>query len=261
MKDKQISEEELYDELDTMYRRVVDLEGKEAAPGDRSGPRECKGAADKPASPHEEVILLPREEILAMPGKPFKRKSRQNEKWSYRRIFMITMSVPLILLAFILIITLVKVMIASRGPNSDHIQSSTRATPSELKGNPSALPSVQTEQKAAQEIEAKEEKAESVSQGIMKPDNPLAPDRYHAIQVGTFRNWEHACDLIEIFKGKGFDVYWISMERRNRGILYKVLVGRFMDGNEAAEFAKDKGILNDYPGSFILAISSSEIGH
>ena len=94
----------------------------------------------------------------------------------------------------------------------------------------------------------------------MKPDNPLAPDRYHAIQVGTFRNWEHACDLIEIFKGKGFDVYWISMERRNKGILYKVLVGHFMDGNEAAKFAKDKGILNDYPGSFIWGISSSEIG-
>jgi hypothetical protein len=32
MKDKQRSDEELFDELDTMYQRVADLEGKEAAP-------------------------------------------------------------------------------------------------------------------------------------------------------------------------------------------------------------------------------------
>jgi cell division septation protein DedD len=244
MEDKKLSEEELYDELDVMYRRVADLERMEAAPEDLSGLREYKQTADKAASTHGKVISLLYHEIRAILRKPF----------------MITMSVPLVLLASILIITLVKVMIASQGPNSDHIRSSTRGTPSELKENPSALPSVQTEQKAAQEIEAMEEKAKSVSQGIMKPDNPF-PDRYYAIQVGAFRNWENARDLIEIFKGKGFDVYWISMERRNKGILYKVLVGHFMDGNEAAEFAKDKGILNDYPGSFILAISSSEIGH
>jgi cell division septation protein DedD len=261
MKDKKLSEEELYDKLDIMYRRVADLERKDLEPEERTGPQEYKQTSDEPASTHEEVISLPREEILAVLGKPFKKKSRQNEKWSHSRMIMITMSLPLILLASILIITLVKVMIASQGPNSDHIQSSTRATPSELKENPSALPSVQTEQKTMQETETKEEKAESVSQGIMKPDNPLAPDRYHAIQVGAFRNWENARDLIEIFKRKGLDVYWISMERSNRGILYKVLVGHFMDRNEAAEFAKNKAILNDYPGSFILAISSSGIGH
>jgi cell division septation protein DedD len=112
-----------------------------------------------------------------------------------------------------------------------------------------------------QETEAKEEKAESVPQGRMKPDTPLAPNRYYAMQVGAFHNWENARDLVEVFKGKGLDVYWITTESRNEGILYKVLVGHFIDRNEAAEFMKDKSILNDYPGSFILAISSSKVGH
>jgi len=204
-----------------MYRRVADLERMEAAPEGLSGLQEYKQTADKPASTHEKIIPLLYHEIRAILGKPFKKKLRQNEKWSYRRMIVITMSVPLILLASILIMTIVKVTITSQNRNSDHIQSSTRATSPESKEHPSALPSVQTEKKAAQEIEAIEEKAASVSQGIVKPDNPLAPDRYHAIQVGAFRNWENARDLIEIFKGKEFDVYWISMERRNRGIYTK----------------------------------------
>ena len=92
---------------------------------------------------------------------------------------------------------------------------------SRVKRTPVCLAFGSDRTEGAQEIEAIEEKAASVSQGIVKPDNPLAPDRYHAIQVGAFRNWEYARDLIEIFKGKEFDVYWISMERRNRGIYTK----------------------------------------
>jgi hypothetical protein len=260
MKDKKISEEELYDELDVMYRRVADLEGKEAAPEVPSGPQEYKQTSDESASTHEEVISLPDHEIRAILGKPF-RKKPQNRKWSYRRMILIPMSVALILLTSLLIMTIVKVPITSQGPKSDHIQSSTRAIPPESKEDPSGLPSAQTEQKAIQETEAKEEKAESVPQEMMKPDTPLAPDRYYAMQVGAFRNWENARDLVEVFKGKGLDVYWISTESKNKGILFKVLVGHFMDRNEAAEFMKDKSILDDYPGSFILAISSSKVGH
>jgi septal ring-binding cell division protein DamX len=257
MKDKSISEEELYDELDAMYRRVADLQGKEAAPEDPIRPQEDGWTADEPASTHKEVILLPGDEISEISAKPLRNKQWQHKKWSYRRIIIVTLSFPLILLVSILVINIVKLMIAPKSPHLEPIQSSTRAIPTELKERASGLPSVQTEQKPMQEIEAKEEREESVPQGVTKPDKPVAPQKYYAIQVGAFRNLGNANELIEVFKEKGLDAYWISMPRRNGGILYKVLVGHFVDRNEAAEFVKDRNVLNDYPASFILPISSS----
>ena len=256
MKDKSISEEELYDELDAMYHRVADLQGKEAALEDPTGPQEYGRTADEAASTHKEFIPAPGDQIREILAEPLKRKQRQHKKWSYRRIIII-LSLPLILLVSIFVIKIVKPMIGSQGPHLEPIQSSTQATPSGSKEDVAGLPSVQTEQKGMQEIETKEEREESVPQGITKPDDSVAPKKYYAIQVGAFRNLENANELIEIFKEKGLDAYCISLSSRNGGIFYKVLVGSFVDRNEAAEFAKDRSVLNDYPGSFILPISPS----
>jgi cell division septation protein DedD len=259
MKDKPISEEELYDELDAMYRRVADLEGKEAVLEDPIRPQEYGWTSDEPASTHREFITPPGDEIRATLEEPLKKKRRQHKKWSYRRrVIIVTLSFPLILLVSILVINFVKGRIAFQGPPSEHVQSSTRATPSGSKEQVAGLPSVQTEEKATQEIEAKEERTEFVPQGTAKPDVPITPKKYYAIQVGAFRHLENANELIEVFKEKGLDAYWISMASRNGGILYKVLVGHFADRNEAVEFVNDKSVLSDYPGSFVLPISSSE---
>lgn len=257
MKDKPISEEELYDELDAMYRRVADLQGKEVALEDPIRPQEYGWTADEPASTRKEFISPPGDEIGEILAKRLKKNQRQHKKWSYRRMIIITLSFPLILLVSILVIKIVKLMIPSQGPHLEPIQSSTRAIPSGSKEHASGLPSVQTEQKAMQEIEAKKESEESVPQETTKPDDPVAPKKYYAIQVGAYRNLENANELIEVFREKGLDAYWISISSRNGGIFYKVLVGHFVDRNEATEFARDKSVLNDYPGSFILPISSS----
>jgi cell division septation protein DedD len=261
MKDKQRSDEELFDELDTMYQRVADLEGKEAAPQHPSTAYDYGETTEEAASSHGTVVSSPGHRTHAILEKPFKNKLGQNKKWFYRRIIIIPMSLSLILFALVLILTIVKPMITPRGSNLGYVQQSTVAPPSEFVEPPSASPSVQTEQEAMQNTEGNVEKKESISQGNKKVDSPFNQNGYYAVQVGAFYNWGNARDLMEAFNRNGLDAYWISRESRNRGILYRVFVGHFMDRNEAAEFVKGKRILNDYPGSFIRVLSSSEINH
>jgi len=261
MKDKQISEEELFDELDTMYRRVADLEKREATSEHDRSPYEYRQITDKATSTRGKIISFPEHRIRSIPGKPLKKKPEQNKKRSYR-LTIIATSFSLIMLTFILIITILKPMTPPQRFKIGDMHQLTVATPSASEKHPSESPPVQTDQDAMQNTQEEVEKAKSISpQGIMKPDNPLAQNKYYAIQVGAFRNWKNVRDLIEVSKKKGLDAYWISMESKNMGILYKVLIGHFMDTNEAAEFVKDKKILNNYPDSFIQEISSSEINH
>jgi cell division septation protein DedD len=260
MKDKQISDEELFDELDTMYRRVADLERREAASEHDRSHYEYRQITDKATSTRGKVISFPEHRIRGISGKPLKKKPEQNKKRSYR-LTIIATSFSLIMLAFILMITILKPITPPQRFKIGDTHQLTVATPSAPEKHPSESPQVQTDQEAMQNTQEEVEKAKSISQEIMKPDNPLPKNRYYAIQVGAFRNWKNVRDLIEVFKKKGLDAYWISMESKNMGTLYKVFVGHFMDTNEAAEFVKDKKILNNYPDSFIRDISSSEINH
>lgn len=260
MKDKQISEEELLDELDIMYRRVADIERREAASEHDSSPYEHGQIADKATSTRGKVISFPEHRIRAVPETPLREKPEQDKKRSYR-LTVIAASFSLIMLALILIITILKPMIFPQRSKMGDTHQSNVATPSALEKHPSESPAVQTEQEALQNTQGEVEKAKTISQGIMKPDNPLSQNRYYAIQVGAFRNWKNVLDLIEVFKKKGLDAYWMSMESKDMGILYKVFVGHFMDTDEAAEFVKEKKILNNYPHSFIREISPSKINH
>ncbi len=259
MKDKHRSDEELFDELDTMYQRVAGFEGKEATPEQPSTPYEYGETTKGVASSHGTVVSSTGIRTHATPGEPF--KPGQNKKWYHRRIIIIPMSLSLILFALILILTIIKPMITPRGSNLGYVQQKTVVPSAKLVEPPSASPSVQTEQEAMQKAEENVDKKESISQGNRRDDNPFTRNGYFAIQVGAFHEWENARDLMEAFKSEGLDAYWITRQRRNRGILYMVFVGHFMDRKEAAEFVKGKRILNNYPDSFIRMISSSEINH
>src|SRR5271157_6523968 len=98
MKDKEISEEELLDELDTMYQRVADIEKEEAA---------------EEAPPP----------LVIKPIKP-----KQKKKRSYRT-FIIMASLFLVILASILTITIVDPMNLLRRMKMGDTQPSTVATP------------------------------------------------------------------------------------------------------------------------------------
>jgi cell division septation protein DedD len=244
-----------------MYQRVADFEGREVASEHSSPPDEYGEMTEGAASSHGTVVSSLGYRTHAIPEKPFKKKRGRNKKWFYRRNLMIPMSFFLIALVFILIFAIVKPMITPRGSNFGYIQQKTVAPPSTFVERPPASPSAQTEQEARQNIEGNVEKKESISQGDKRANNLFTQNGYYAIQVGAFHNWENVRDLMEVFKGEGLDAYWISRGSGNRGILYRVYVGRFMERNEAAEFVKGKRILNDYPDSFIRVVSSSEMNH
>jgi cell division septation protein DedD len=272
MKDKEISEEELLDELDTMYQRVADIEKEEAA---------------------ETPTLV-------------RTKPKRNKRRSYRTVIVVIF-VFFIILASILAITIFDpitllqrltmrdkqpstvitspappkrstVVSSPVPPTPPSVATSPEASPPSSVGTsppapspPSAVPSpappkspsesfpVQTKQEPVRSPREEAEKPKSISQEIVKLNKPLPQGKYYAIQVGSFRDMENVRELTQVFKKEGLDAYWITMKSKGRGTLYRVLVGQFMDENEAAQFLKEKKILKNYPDSFIKEVSSSKI--
>jgi cell division septation protein DedD len=259
MKDKQKSEEELFDELDSMYQRVADLERNETATEPESHPNEYKQVTDQAVPTHEQVVSFSEDIIRATPENLLKKIPKPNKKRSYRLVIVAT-TFSLIVLVFFAIIIL-KTVINPQSSKKGIIYQPTVTVPFATKKYPPESPPVQMEQEAMKNTQEGGEAAGSISQGIMKPDKSLAPNRYWAIQIGAFHNLEYLHDLIEDLKKEGLDAYWISRGSDKRKPLYIVFVGRFMDTHEAAEFLKDKKILTHYPDSFVQEILSSEINH
>jgi len=272
MKDKEISEEELLDELDTMYQRVADIEKEE----------------EEQASP-----LLP---------PPQKIKPKQKKKRPYRTIIIMA-SVFFVVLASIFAITIFDPMALLERLKTGGTQSSTVATPPTPKKRspvapspaapkppavvtsqeppkpsaaatssapqpspsvapsptvspklPSESPPIQTKQEVVKRIQGEAEEPISKPQEIVKLNKPALPGKYYAIQVGAFRDMENVRELVEAFKKEGLEAHWVTMKG-----LHRVLVGQFTDENEAAAFLKDKKIFDKYPGSFVKEISPSKI--
>ncbi len=264
MKDKQIPEEELFDELDAMYQRVADIEKEEATE----------------VSTHGEAASFSKHRTRTAPEKPLKKKPGQNKKRSYRPIILATIA---IIFAFILAITFWKPMAILQLLKIGDTQQPTvpprplpRKPPSVV--TPPAPPTpptvatspappkppsesfpAQTKQEAVKSPQEEAEKAKPISREIVKPNKPIPQGKYYAIQVGSFRDMENVRDLIGVLKKEGLDAYWIPMKSKERGTLYRVFLGQFMDTNEAAQFLRDKKILKNYPDSFIQEVSSSGI--
>jgi len=273
-KNKPIPEVELFDELDAMYQRVADIEKEEATKVSSQEEVKNKNGGD-----------------LDMGSK---KKSGQNGKRPYRPIILGAIAV---LFALILAITFWKPTAVLQLLNLGGTQQPTLSTPLPPRPRkppsivtpaaPPAPPSIATSQtppppppvaassapppsppkslpaQAKQEAvnlpREETEKAKPMSQEIVKLNKPTPRGKYFAIQVGSFHDMENVRDLVGVLKKEGLDAYWITMKSKKSGALYRVLVGQFMDTNEAAQFLKDKKILKNYPDSFIQEISSSKI--
>jgi cell division septation protein DedD len=264
MKDKPIPEEELFDELDTMYQRVADIEKEEAAE----------------VSPRGEADLFSKDGTRVAPEKPLKKKPERNKKRSYRPMILGTIA---ILFAFILAITFWKPMAILQLLKMDETRQPTvpssplprkapsvvtppapptppavATSPASPKPSPEPAPA-QPKREVVKSPQEEAEKAKPIPQEIVKPDQPVLQGKYYAIQVGAYSDMENVRDLIGVFKKEGLDAYWISMKSKKEGTLYRVFVGQFKDEYEAAQFLKDKKILKNYPDSFIREVSSSKI--
>jgi cell division septation protein DedD len=287
-KDKQIPEEELFDELDAMYQRVADIEKEEATE----------------IFTHEEAPSSPTPGPRVAPEKPLRKRPGRNKKRSYRPMILGAIA---ILFALILGITFWRPMAilqllkigdgqqptvlprpaprkapaavtphpppvpptvttspappeppSTVTPPAPPTPSAVATSPAPPKPPSESAPAL-TKQEAMKSPREEAEKAKPIPQEIVKPNKPVPQGKYYAIQIGSFREMENVRDLIEVLKKEELDAYWITSKSKKRGALYKVFVGQFGDRNEAAQFQKDKKILKNYPDSFIQEISSSKI--
>ena len=271
-KDKQIPEEELFDELDAMYQRVADIEKEEATE----------------ILTHEEDTSSSTPGTRVVPEKPLRKKSGRNKKRSYRPVILGAIA---ILFALILGITFWKPMdilqllkigdvrqpaVPSRPtprkrpavvtPQPPPAPPTAVTSPAPSKP-PSAVtppapptpPTVATSP-APTKLPSEAVPAQTKQEAVKSP-TPPPQGKYYAIQIGSFREMENVRDLVELLKKEGLDAYWITSKSKKREALYKVCVGQFVDRNEAAQFQKDKKILKNYPDSFIQEVSSSSSSH
>jgi hypothetical protein len=248
VKDEQASEERLMGELDRMYRHVAYLESNKTTVEHDDNPYEYEQLPDPVADAHAKVIPFPGHKIHLPSEEPSEEEPELERKFSYRTHLIVASSF-LIFLAFILIMSPVRVMIVPRG--------SEKGASHQLAVPPSTIstPPIQRKEDVLQTVDEIGQKVDIVPQQTLNPISPFAQKRYYSIQVGAFRKRENASELIDALQKKHIEAYWIEMDSKSRGVIYTVFSGYFMDRKEAAKFMDDKDILDDYPDSFVREIS------
>jgi len=251
MKDGQASEENLMGELDRMYRHVADIESGQGVAEYNHDPKTHEQPSDQEVPTHAKIIPFPRHRMHLVSGEPSEASEeelRQKRKLSYRP-YLIVASFSLIFLAFAL------VMIPMKG---------IKTPPGSEKGEPHPLtfpihsqpsPPIQRERDAFQNIKDKQQKAGAMPNRTFGSNSAFTPKRHYAVQVGAFRHWENASQRIDALRKKDLEPYWVEIQNKSRGITYLVFSGYFADRNEAAEFLKRQGILNNYPDSYVREVS------
>lgn len=251
MKDDQASEEKLMGELDRMYRNVADIESCQTRVEHNHNPYEREQISDQEASPHAKIIPFPRDRIH-LPSGESSDASEEEPRWKRKRSYrpyLIVASFSLIFLAFALVNIPLKGMIVPLGSEKGDPHQSTFPIHSTLS------PPVHREEDVLQNIEERQQRAETMPHQTVESNSPFTQKRHYAVQVGAFRNWENASQRMDALRKKDLEPYWVEIQNKSRRIIYIVFSGYFTDRNEAAEFLKRKGILNDYPDSFVSEIS------
>jgi cell division septation protein DedD len=248
VKEEQASEEKLMGELDRMYRHVADLESDQAPVEHHHNPCEDEQISDLVGLSHEKIIPFPVHRIHLPPEEPSVEETRGKGKTSYRPYLMVA-SFVMVFLALIFFPPLVKKMIDP--PSSEKKDSHEFTYPALV----TSTPPVMREEDVSHPIGERRQKAEIVPHQTLKSFSPFTQKRYYTVQIGAFRNWENASELIDALQKKDLEAYWIEMDSKSKGSIYFVLSGYFINRNEAAKFMKEKDILKNYPDSFIRWIS------
>jgi DNA-binding response OmpR family regulator len=91
------------------------------------------------------------------------------------------------------------------------------------------------QQKPQQVIVEKKPAPPSAPPPKMKPEGkPM-----YSVQIGIFRNEANAIALTKKYKNSGYDVFTQKSTAKDKGILYRVLIGKFGNKKEATRFAKN----------------------
>lgn len=72
-----------------------------------------------------------------------------------------------------------------------------------------------------------------------------------AIQIKAVSDLEMTKEYTKMLKDEGIDAYWSEMNLKDKGTLYRILVGHFTSRGDALKYMKKNNIGGTYPGSFI----------
>jgi cell division septation protein DedD len=61
----------------------------------------------------------------------------------------------------------------------------------------------------------------------------------YSVQIGVFRSDDNANSLVKKYKEKGYDAFIQKSTTQDKGVLNRVLIGRFNKRKEAAVLAKN----------------------
>jgi hypothetical protein len=248
MKDKQASEENLMGELDRMYQDVAETESCQARVEHNQNSYEPQQILNHETSTHAKIIPFPGQRIHLPSEEPSGASEEEPERKHSYRLYLIVASFPLIVVVFVLIIIPLKGMMAL--PGSEKIER--HQLTSTIYSTPS--PPAQVEEGVLQDIGERQQK-ETMPYPTFGSNSPFAKKKYYAVQLGAFRNWEYASELIDALRKKDLEPYWIEIHGKSGRIIYVVFSGFFSQRNEAVEFLKCKDILDNYPDSYVREIS------
>lgn len=109
--------------------------------------------------------------------------------------------------------------------------------PVELHG--AEVVSSQEQQKQEQSIEELKPPpvSEPVTAPVTVPEPEPAGKTIYSVQLGAFKNKDNAVPLIKRYKEKGYEVFIHKGTAKDKGILYRVLIGKFEDRKESSKMA------------------------
>lgn len=71
------------------------------------------------------------------------------------------------------------------------------------------------------------------------PEAKPAGKAIYSVQIGAFKNWDNAEALIKQYKEKGYEAFIYKSTRKDKEILYRVLIGKFENKKEASKLTKN----------------------
>lgn len=269
-----MSEKDLFEDMDKMHERVGDIEKEEAAEApmpEKEKPKPKEKRSSRPIVIIALIVCIILAGILAFPSLKEMIAPLLSKKSQTPPPFVATPPVP-------------KAKPFAPPPVPKE-QEPVKIPPKEVKKAkpvPPAPPPTPKEQEAMKilpkeaektkpvppppptpkEQEAKKippKEVEKTKPKITKPAKPLSRERYYTIQAGAFHNLEYARERLEMLQRDGLDAYLTKFEGKKRGTFYRVFVGHFKDEKEGTQFLKEKGILINYPGSFVRREPSFEL--
>ncbi len=246
MRDDQASDETLMKELDRMYLRIADLEKPQALA--QNNPDDRGQDSGQEAKIHEKIIPFPKARIPVASRKTSEDKLEYKRKPWYRSYLILPFPVIILLIVCLIISTK---LIGPRNKEKTKTYQQTFSVPAE------SLAPAETED-FGQKTEEREQDFEMQPDSTTKPVISLAQKNHYTVQVGAFENWEITCNLLKELRDKGLECHWAEIKTGNGGSLYRVFSGYFENSNEANEFMRKRGIVDDYPDSFAKEISSNE---